>query len=77
MNEQCECKFCKKQLNPDWSYCPWCGESSYSESPLPDIIDNCFNKLERVYISEKIKNISSKLDSIEVDINDFLDHRQQ
>lgn len=28
-----ECRKCRRDVDPDWAYCPWCGEPAREEWP--------------------------------------------
>lgn len=69
------CPDCGRSLQPDFNYCPGCGNEIDRTEELKQIIDASFEKLEEVVIGDtilRLDNLYSRLDLIEEDLDLFL-----
>ncbi len=70
-----ECANCGKDLQPDFNFCPGCGNPVDRNEQFKQVVDESFSRLEEVVYGDtmlRLENLSSRLDSIEAELENFL-----
>ncbi len=67
----CVCKSCRKTIQKDFFYCPWCGTENAEPSDKA-ILENVFGQLEvkqALDRDSRVKKIETKIAEIEEELN--------
>ena len=73
MNFVCVCNNCRKTIEREFLYCPWCGKQN-TDPDDKDVLDNVFSQLEVKQANDRnsrIKKIESKIAEIEKGLNEL------
>ena len=70
-----KCSVCGKEIETDFNFCPWCGCDVEENQPFVQILDDSFQAIEEVVHEDtihRLENLSSRLSSMEDELNSFL-----
>jgi anaerobic ribonucleoside-triphosphate reductase len=75
MSEIRFCVRCGKILEEEYLFCPYCGSEQNATDLLEDILEEPFEKMERIVQKnaiERLQFIEEQLKTLEIELNGFL-----
>jgi uncharacterized OB-fold protein len=69
------CRSCGRTVQPDFAFCPWCGESVTSPEMLSSQLDTVFEQVElkqKEYTVSRIQRMENTLGELELALSRIL-----